>query len=221
MIIVSTMTFRIMTVIIVIVPMSSVFIIPLFIFFFTNFIGFIPRCLDKYFECRVQVDDDDEEDKGKDSKYDKESYLHGYNRKPGYNRRNNKRKYEKYHRDDERTKVEEYHRIIELHRYSDMSNCHTCRSRERLDSRLSFKDNKEFCIGKTHIEKKCKKQIYTHSPGNRDEVFFPKQSKEEDVEGNNRKRAKYRNDIMDFKKRKKVAKSIKYSLEAPVSFFSI
>lgn len=70
----------------IIMVVIAMFIIPFFILFFTDFVGFVPRCLDKYFERRVQVYDNDEEDKRKNSKYDQESNLYRYNRKPSNNR---------------------------------------------------------------------------------------------------------------------------------------
>ncbi len=110
-----------------IIMMNPMISIIFFIFFFTELICLIPCCLDEYFECRVQMDNKNEEYKTQYSKYNKEYDLYADNRKECHNARYNEWKYKKYDCDNNRTKIEEDHRIIQLYRNTNMSHSHSCR----------------------------------------------------------------------------------------------
>lgn len=80
MIIMSFVSFMILTVSMFIMVGSSVFVmfimdamitIVFFVFFFTELIRLIPSCLNEYFQSRVQMDNKNEEHKTQNSKYDK------------------------------------------------------------------------------------------------------------------------------------------------------
>jgi hypothetical protein len=103
---------------------SSMFSIPLFIFFFTHEICFIPSSFDKYFESRIEMHDDDEEYEGEHSKNEEESNLYRNNSKPRDDGRDYKREYEKEDGNDKGPQIEKNHRVVELHRDANMPNCH-------------------------------------------------------------------------------------------------
>lgn len=102
------------------------------------------------------MNDKNEEDKTKNSKYYKQYYLYTYDREERHNTRYHKGEHKKYDSYYDRTKIEEDHSIVELHSDTDMAYCHSCRERERLYDSAVLENNKKFRIRKTHIQKKCK-----------------------------------------------------------------
>ena len=97
------------------------------IFFLAELIRFIPCCLDEYLECRVQMHDKYKEYETQHTEYDEKYYLYSHDREECDDTRYREGKHEKYDRDYDRTKIEKDHRIVELHRDTDMTYCHTSR----------------------------------------------------------------------------------------------
>lgn len=216
------MSIAMIAVSVVVVVMSRVMIVIIFsIFFFTELIGLIPRCFYEYLECRIQMDDEDEEYETENTKYHKKYYLYTDDREKCDYTRNNKRKYEKYDSYEYRSKVEEYHRIVELHSDTDMTYCHSCGKRERFYNSAILKDYKKFCIRETHVQEECKYKISRHDIRNRNKKLLSEYSEEQYIKCNDRERLKYSNHIMCFEKRKKMPETIEYSLESTVYFFAI
>jgi hypothetical protein len=103
-----------------------------------------------------------------------------------------------------------------MHRDTDMAYCHTCGERETLDDSLILEYDEVLRIGEAHIQKERKYQVATHYIANRLEISFSKKAKKEDIGSDDREWAKYGDDIVRFEQRKKVTKSIEYTLKCAV-----
>lgn len=101
-IIVSVGIMRIMTMIIV---MISLWVPASFFSCLADHICLIPRCLDKYLECRVEVHDEYEEHDCDDDEYDEEKELEVKYRNKCKEARDQKWDHEEYDRHDEGTQV--------------------------------------------------------------------------------------------------------------------
>ena len=210
-----------MIVVTTLIVMSIVLFIIFAILFLTEHVCLIPGRLDEYLECRIQMDDHEEEgktDKGEDGKEDRTDF---HDREKCDNRRYDKWENEKYESYEYSPKIEEYHRIVEVECDTDMTYCHPSRCGECSDGSFIFEYDKKLRIGEAHIQKKSEDQIGSHDPGNDPEVWLTKESQKEYIECDDSKRSKYRYDIMCFKKWEKVAKSIEESLKSAVRFLTI
>lgn len=176
-----------------------VIIAKLIIFFFTELVCLIPRCLDKYLKCRVQMYDEYEKYETHNSKYDAEYCLDNreWCEECEYTRYD-KRYDEKEDSYDDSSEIEEYHSEVELTRDTDMAQCHTCRESEWYKCSLTLEYDKELGIRKTHIQEECKNKIYSHDNTNRHRVADSEETEKEYIECDNRKRSEYTRDIMYF-----------------------
>lgn len=188
---------------------------------FTEHICLIPCRLDKYLECRVQVYYHEEEYEWDESEKSEKKELHTHDREKCDHCRNDERKHEKKECYEDRPEIEEYRRIVELHRDTDMSHCHTSRCWECCDRPLTFEYDEHLRIRKTHIQKECKDQIDKHDPWYWYKVLLPKDTQEKYIERDYRERTKDRYYIVRLKEGEKVSKSIENSLKCAMVFFSI
>ena len=143
--------------------------------------------------------DEYEEDETEHPEYDEKEYLHSHDREERDDARYREGKHEKYDRYDDRTEIEKDHRIVELHRDTDMTYCHTSREWETLDHSFAFEDDEVLRIGEAHIQKKWKYQICSHDIANREEVCCREETKKEYICSDDRERTKYCYHIMCFK----------------------
>lgn len=191
------------------------------IFRFTEHICLIPCRLDKYLECRVQVYYHEEEYEWDESEKSEKKELHTHDREKCDHCRDDEWKHEKKECYEDRPEIEEYRRVVELHRDTDMPDCHTSRCWERCDRPLAFEYDEHLRIRKTHIQKECKDQIDKHNPRYRYKVLLPKDTQEKYIERDDRERTKDRYYIVRLKEWEKVTKSIENPLKRAMVFLTI
>lgn len=101
-----------------------------------------------------------------------------------------------------------------------MTYCHTSRERERLYDSLILEYDKIFRIGKTHIQKEREYEITSHNVANREKKRLSKKSEKKNIRCDDRKRAKYSDNIMCFKEREKMTEPIKDPLKCAMELLS-
>ena len=203
------------------IVMGIVLFIIFAILFFTEHVCLIPGRLDEYLECRIQMDDHEEEgetDEWEDREEDRTDFHDREKCDNGWYDEGENEKYESY---EYSPKIEEDHRIVEMECDPDMTYRHPSGCWECSDGSLILEYDKKLRIGEAHIQKKSEDQIGSHDPGNDPEVWLTKESQKEYIERDDSKRSKYRYDIVCFKKREKVSKSIEESLKSAMWFLTI
>ena len=210
-----------MIVVTTLIVMSIVLFIIFAILFLTEHICLIPGRLDEYLECRIQMDDHKEEGKTDESEDREEDRTDFHDREKCDNGWYDEGENEKYESHEYSPKIEEYHSIVEVECDPYMAYCHPSGCWECSDGSLILEYDKKLRIGEAHIQKKSEDEIGSHDPGNDPEVWLTKESQKQYIERDDSKRSKDRYDIVCFKKREKVAKSIEESLKSAVWFFTI
>jgi hypothetical protein len=165
--------------------------------------------------------DEYKEDKTNNTEYGKEDNLYSCEGKERNDTRDDEWENEEYECHEYGTEVEEDHREVELPGDSYMSHSERSRCREGCDRSLSFEDDKKLRIRKAHIDKKSKTEVSPHDDADTREVSDSEHTKEEYIEGNDRKWTKYCGKIVGFKDREKVSESIEESLKRSMIVLSM